>query len=206
MLERIHGKPWDILHPDLNFLKESYGIMVYEEQVSMTARVMAGMNYAEADALRKSMSRDSMQHLVQGWKKKFCKGAEKRGYKDNLIEDVWDMIQSFVGYSFCKPHSASFAMLSFTCAYLKAHFPAEFLAAVISNQGGFYSSYAYLSEARRFGIQILPPDVNYSWEKHIGRKSKIRMGFMSIRNLQENTVKKMISHLNFNTVDKTVYL
>ena len=192
MLERIHGKPWDILHPDLNFLKESYGIMVYEEQVSMTARVMAGMNYAEADALRKTMSRDSMQHLVQGWKKKFCKGAEKRGYKDNLIEDVWDMIQSFVGYSFCKPHSASFAMLSFTCAYLKAHFPAEFLAAVISNQGGFYSSYAYLSEARRFGIQILPPDVNYSWEKHIGRKSKIRMGFMSIRNLQGKTVKKIL--------------
>ena len=69
------------------------------------------------------------------------------------------MISSFIGFSFCKPHSASYTMLSFTCAYLKAHFPAEFLAAVISNQG-YYSSYAYMSEARRFGIKILQPDIN----------------------------------------------
>ena len=71
MLERIHGKPWKLQHRDLNFLKESYGIMVYEEQVSMAARVLAGFGYAEADALRKTMSRDSMQHIIPGWKKKF---------------------------------------------------------------------------------------------------------------------------------------
>ena len=98
------------------------------------------------------------------------------------------MIASFVGYSFCKPHSASYAMLSFTCAYLKAHFPAEFLAMVISNQGGFYSSYAYMNEARRFGIQILPPDVNRSHRQWHGRKNKIRMGFMSIKGLQQKAV------------------
>ncbi len=192
MLERIHGEPWKILHPDLDFLKESYGIMVYEEQVSAAAIVMAGMGYAEAEALRKTMSRDSMQHLIRRWEKKFYKGAKKRGYEDGLIKDVWAMIRSFVGYSFCKPHSASFAMLSFTCAYLKAHFPAEFLAAVISNQGGFYSPFAYLSEARRFGIKILPPDVNRSWKEYRGRKDKIRMGFMSIRNLKEKTVEEIL--------------
>ncbi|MEA1882286.1 MAG: DNA polymerase III subunit alpha [Candidatus Marinimicrobia bacterium] len=192
MLERIHGEPWKILHPDLNFLKESYGIMVYEEQVSMAAMVMAGMGYAEAELLRKTMSRDSMQHLIRRWEKKFYQGAKKRGYTNGLIKEVWDMIRSFVGYSFCKPHSASFAMLSFTCAYLKAHFPAEFLAAVISNQGGFYSPFAYLSEARRFGIKILPPDVNRSWLEYRGRKDRIRMGFMSIRNLQGKTVKEIL--------------
>ena len=119
-------------------------------------------------------------------------GAKKRGYEEGLITEVWSMICSFVGYSFCKPHSASFAMLSFTCAYLKSHFPAEFLAAVISNQGGFYSPFAYLSEARRFGVQILPPDVNRSWIEYRGQKNKIRMGFMSIRNLQKKTIKEIL--------------
>ena len=102
------------------------------------------------------------------------------------------MIASFVGYSFCKPHSASYAMLSFTCAYLKAHFPAEFLSSVISNQGGFYSSYAYLSEARRFGITILPPHINRSNKEYKGRKKQIRMGFMSIKGLQEKAVKSIL--------------
>ncbi len=102
------------------------------------------------------------------------------------------MIASFVGYSFCKPHSASYAMLSFTCAYLKAHFPAEFLAAVISNQGGFYSSYAYMSEARRFGVQILPPDINLSHRQWRGRKNTIRMGFMSIKRLQGKAVNMIL--------------
>ena len=192
MLERIHGKPWKIPHPDLKFLEESYGIMVYEEQVSTAAMVMAGMGYAEAESLRKTMSRNSMQHLIENWKKKFYRGAKQSGYEEKLIEEVWGMIKSFVGYSFCKPHSASYAMLSFTCAYLKAHFPAEFLAAVISNQGGFYSPYAYLSEARRFGINILPPDVNRSWNDYRGRKKEIRMGLMSIRNLQNNTIKEIL--------------
>ena len=192
MLERIHGKPWKIKHPDLDFLKESYGIMVYEEQVSMVAQVMAGMGYAEAESLRKTMNRDSMQHLIKNWKKKFFLGAKKRGYEEELITEVWSMIRSFVGYSFCKPHSASFAMLSFTCAYLKSHFPAEFLAAVISNQGGLYSPFAYLSEARRFGVQILQPDVNRSWIEYRGQKNKIRMGFMSIRNLQKKTIKEIL--------------
>ena len=192
MLERIHGEPWELIHPDLDFLAESYGIMVYEEQVSMAAMTMAGLGYAEAEALRKTMSRDSMQHLILSWKKKFTEGSLRRGYSPTMIKDVWDMIASFVGYSFCKPHSASYAMLSFTCAYLKAHFTAEFLAAVISNQGGFYSSYAYMSEARRFGVQILPPDINLSHRQWRGRKNTMRMGFMSIKRLQGKAVNMIL--------------
>jgi len=193
MLSRIHGKKWDLLHSDLDFLTESYGIMVYEEQVSMAAMVMAGFGYAEAEALRKTMSRDSMQHRILSWKKKFTAGSLRRGYASKIIQNVWDMISSFVGYSFCKPHSASYAMLSFTCAYLKAHFPSEFLAAVISNQGGFYSSYAYMSEARRCGIKILQPDVNQSnWEWR-GKKNKIQMGFMSIKQLPKKTADRILN-------------
>ncbi|MEC7926723.1 MAG: DNA polymerase III subunit alpha [Candidatus Neomarinimicrobiota bacterium] len=192
MLARIHGKDWELIHPDLHFLAESYGIMVYEEQVSMAAMTMAGLRYTEAEALRKTMSRDSMQHLVLFWKKKVTEGALRQGYSSNIVKEVWDMIESFIGYSFCKPHSASYAMLSFTCAYLKAHFTAEFLAAVISNQGGFYSSYAYMSEARRFGVHILPPDVNRSHREWRGGKKKIRMGLMSIKRLQKKAVDSIL--------------
>ena len=192
MLERIHGVPWELMHPNLYFLEESYGIMVYEEQVSMAAMTMAGLGYAEAEALRKTMSRESLEHHILSWKKKFTEGSLRRNYSPTIIKDVWDMITSFVGYSFCKPHSASYAMLSFTCAYLKAHFPAEFLAAVISNQGGFYSSYAYVSEARRFGIQILPPDINLSHRRWRGRNNVMRMGFMSIKRLKGKVVNAIL--------------
>ncbi len=193
MLERIHGKPWQLLHPDLQCLAESYGIMVYEEQVSMVAREIAGFGYADSDYLRKVIARPALAHLVPAWKKKFLTGALQRGYSPQLAETLWEMIESFSGYSFCKPHSASYAMLSFTCAYLKAHYPAEFLAAVISNQGGYYSTYAYLSEARRFGIQILPPHINRSWKEYRGHKNKIRLGFMAIRHLQEKAITTILN-------------
>ena len=193
MLSRIHGEKWNLIHSDLEFLKESYGIMVYEEQVSMAVMTMAGLGYAEAEQLRKTMNRRSMQYLIDSWKNRFTNGAQKRGYPSNIINDVWKMIKSFVGYSFCKPHSASYAMLSFTCAYLKAHFPAEFLSSVISNQGGFYSSYAYMNEARRFNIKILNPDINESQYYWDGMHDQIRMGFMSIRRLKNKAISLILS-------------
>ena len=184
ILSRIHGQDWDIIHPDLDFLRESYGIMVYEEQVSMAVMKMAGLGYKDAEDLRKTMGRNSMKHHIPILKQKFTRGALRRGYSSEIINQIWDMIKSFIGYSFCKPHSASYAMLSFTCSYLKAHFPAEFLASVISNQGGYYSSYAYMSEAKRFGIKILTPDINHSMYHWYGKNNQIQMGFMSIRDLK----------------------
>jgi DNA polymerase III alpha subunit len=193
MLNRIHGQPWKILHQDLECLRESYGIMVYEEQVSTVARKIAGFSYAESDYLRKVISKPALEHVIPCWKRKFISGAVNRGYTTKLAQTLWEMIQSFSGYSFCKPHSASYAMLSFTCAYLKAHFPAEFLAAVITNQGGFYNPYAYLSEARRFGIRIMPPHINRSFREYRGRKDRIRMGFMAICNLQAKAINTILN-------------
>ena len=193
LLDRVRGKKWLKIHPDLNFLDESYGIMVYEEQVSNAAIVMAGFSYSDAEKLRKVISRNSKASSVSFWKNKFTRSALRRGYSVDIIKKVWDMISSFVGYAFCKPHSASYAMLSFTCAYLKAHFKAEFIASVISNGGGYYSSYAYMSEARRLGIQILQPDINRSHYHWKGWKNKIRMGFMSIKKLQQKTIEHVIN-------------
>ena len=204
MLSRIHGEHWAIPHPSLTFLRETYGIMVYKEQVSMAVMTMAGLRYKEAEQLRKVMSRNSMSHLISSWKKKFTLGARRRGYSHQIIAHVWDMIASFVGYSFCKPHSASYTMLSFTCAYLKAHFPAEFLAAVISNQGGYYSSYAYMSEAKRLGIKILLPDINESHYEWRGAHNEIQMGFMSIKGSKRKAINEVLGArktANFDSLD-----
>ena len=101
MLDRIHGSQWNLIHPDLDFLSESYGIMVYEEQVSMAAMIMAGLGYSEADMLRKTKTRNSDHERIRFWKNKFFSGSISRGYSSDIVKKVWDMIASFVGYSFC---------------------------------------------------------------------------------------------------------
>ena len=99
------------------------------------------------------------------------KGAPKK-----VIEQIWEMIQSFAGYSFCKAHSASYCLVSFKSCYLKAHFPAEFMASVISNQGGFYSTEAYLDEVRRMGLKVLPACVQKSQYHYVAEGNVIRVG------------------------------
>jgi error-prone DNA polymerase len=192
LIERIHGAPWEPLHPDLDFLNESYGIMVYEEQVFLTAVALAGFTYSEADTLRKIGTKKSLRPMIPKLKDKFISQAITLDHSDDIVHEVWGMIESFTGYSFCKPHSASYAMLSFTCAWLKAHYPAEFLAAVISNRGGYYSPYAYMSEARRMGAVILPPHLNRSLREWKGHHGKLRVGFMEIRSLQANSVEMVL--------------
>ncbi|HKJ87190.1 MAG TPA: DNA polymerase III subunit alpha, partial [Gammaproteobacteria bacterium] len=207
LIDRIHGADWELPHPDLDFLNESYGIMVYEEQVSLMGRVMAGMSYAQSDKFRKVVSRRSKPWQVEevtGW---FFEGAKARGYGQALVQEVWDMVESFEGYSFNKPHSASYAMLSFKCAYLKAHYPAEFLAAVVTNQGGYYSAYAYLSEARRMGIRILLPDINRSGFEYRGAGDRIRMGFIRIQTLRQKSIEALLQerkHGEFASLDDFV--
>ena len=108
------------------------------------------------------------------------------------------MMMSFAGYSFCKPHSASYAQVSFKSAYLRAHYPAEFMAAVVSNQGGYYSAFAYLSEGRRMGLTILPPDINLSEWGYTGSGQALRVGLMQIRSLQEDLASQIITERQTN--------
>jgi error-prone DNA polymerase len=162
-LRRLHGGAWQPIHPLLDgVLDDNYGIMVYQEDVAKAAMALAGFNHVEADGLRKVMSKKDRAKRLPDYLRRFIAGARSRGVSTEQIEAVWEMILSFDGYSFCKPHSASYARVSFQAAYLKTHFPAEFMAAVISNQGGFYSTSAYVSETRRLGVRVLPPDVNHS--------------------------------------------
>ncbi|MBW1641727.1 MAG: DNA polymerase III subunit alpha [Deltaproteobacteria bacterium] len=188
-IRRLHGGSWDPIHPLLaDVLEETYGIMVYQEDVSRVAVALAGFSHTEADGLRKVMSRKDRELKMYDYKERFTSGARARGVSDEQIEAIWDMMMSFSGYSFCKPHSASYAKVSFQAAYLKTHFPAEFMAAVISNQGGFYSTFAYVSEARRLGLAILPPDINQSDILWKGEGRTIRVGLQAIKHLSANTI------------------
>ncbi|MEE9161486.1 MAG: PHP domain-containing protein, partial [Candidatus Neomarinimicrobiota bacterium] len=139
LIERIRGAPWQALHPDLAFMDESYGIMVYQEQVAQSARALADFSWAEADMLQKIGTKKSLRPLIPELKEKFISRSLARDYPREVVQQLWEMIESFQGYSFTKAHSASYARLSLVCAYLKTHYPAEFLAAVISNRGGYYS-------------------------------------------------------------------
>ncbi|NIO09719.1 MAG: DNA polymerase III subunit alpha, partial [Deltaproteobacteria bacterium] len=140
-VERLHGKPYEPFHPAVrDVLKETYGIMVYQEDVSRVAMALAGFTAEEADDLRKVLTKKRDWGKFAVYRKLFEERAQKRGVTREKLDEIWDMTESFRGYSFCKPHSASFAMVSYKSAYLKAHYPAEFMAAVISNQGGFYTT------------------------------------------------------------------
>ncbi len=193
-LARLKGEPWEAIHPLLEgVLDETYGIMVYQEHVSLAAVALAGFNHADADGLRKVMARKDRDKKLLDYFQRFAMGARERGVTDAQIETVWDMILSFDGYSFCKPHSASYIRVSFQAAYLKAHHPAAFMAAVISNQGGFYSTFAYVSEARRLGVDILPPDVNDSGIRWTAGEGWMRAGLMAVKHLSANTQARIIS-------------
>ncbi len=193
-IRRLHGGAWDPIHPLLtDVLAETFGIMVYQEDVSRAAMALAGFDDAAADGLRKIMSKKDRALKLQDYFQRFVGGARKRGVSQAQIRAVWEMMMSFSGYSFCKPHSASYARVSFQAAYLKVHFPAEFMAAVISNQGGFYNAFAYVSEARRLGVTILAPDIHESQIRWIGAKGRIRVGFMAIKGLAARTMDRIMT-------------
>lgn len=200
-IDRLHGKPWKPLHPLLGELfAETYGILCYQEDVSKVAIALAGFSSSEADGLRKVLSKKDVATRLEAYRTRFFEGATHKGVAPEVIDAVWDMIVSFSGYSFVKAHSASYAMLSFQSAYLRAHFPAEFMAAVLSNHGGFYSTLAYVSEARRMGIRVLPPDVNASGLRCVGNsapdKMEICFGLAMIANLDEKTAHAIIDERN----------
>lgn len=200
-VRRLRGGAWTSLHPILDeVLHETYGIMCYQEDVARTAIRMAGFTDAEADGLRKVLSKKWAGKKVEDYRQQFSRGAQERGIAPEVVQEVWRMILSFAGYSFCKPHSASYALVSFKSCYLKAHHPAEFMAAVISNGGGYYSTFAYVSECRRMGLEVLLPDINDSDTAYTGRsapageaRGAVQVGLMQIKGLRAEAVEAIVA-------------
>jgi error-prone DNA polymerase len=188
-VSRLHGERWRSPHPLLSpVLDETLGIMVFQEQLSRAAVHLAGFEPGEADTLRKVVSKKHRGRKLGDFHERFVEGARRRGVEEETIKEVWSMMMGFDGYSFCKPHSASYTLVAYKSAFLRARYPAEFMAAVISNGGGYYSTYAYLSEARRMGLNVLLPDINLSDWACTGKEGVLRMGFMLIKGLPGATM------------------
>ncbi len=193
-VRRLKGGEWEPLHPKLeSVFDETYGILCYQEDISKTAVALALFDDGDADRLRKIISKNSGAEKLKAWREKFFAGCRKNGVEEEVIGKVWEMILSFQGYSFCKPHSASYAMVSFQSAWLRAHHPAEFMAAVVSNGGGYYTASAYLSEARRMGLPVAGPDINLSRRPWHAHKGTVVIGFMSVRSLSKAAVDDILA-------------
>ena len=193
-VRRAHGQRYTSLHPILDeVLAETLGIMVYQEDVMKVAVALGGFSVEDGDQLRKILSKKHKERQLRDYRQQFSAGATVRGVRQQVIDHIWAMMMSFTGYSFCKPHSASYAQVSCKSAYLRAHYPAEFIAAVVSNQGGYYSTFAYLSEGRRMGLTILPPDINTSAWAYTGSGTTVRVGLMQIKSLHKDLAKRILT-------------
>ena len=170
------------------YIGETYGVMIYQEDVIKVAHHIVGLSLEEADLLRRAMSGKMRSHkAMQMIVDKFFTLCKTKNYSDETSQKLWKQIESFAGYAFCKAHSASFAVFSFQLAYLKAHYPAEFLAAVLSNGGGYYSPAVYINECKRLGIKVMLPSINESIYEYSGSNNTVRIGFMAIKDFDKNS-------------------
>ncbi len=190
-----HPESFTYIHPVFEeHLGETYGVMVYQEDVMKIVHHFAGLELDESDVLRRIMTgKKKNSDTFTRLREKYFRNCKKRAYPDTLAEEVWRQIASFSGYSFCKAHSASFAVESFQSLYLKTYFPKEFMVAVINNFGGFYSTELYVHEARMCGARIEAPCINHSqYLTHI-YGDEIYIGFVHVAQLEKRLVVKILN-------------
>jgi DNA polymerase-3 subunit alpha len=187
------------IHPDLEApLKEvldvTYGLIVYQEQVQKAAQIIAGYSLGEADILRRVMGKKKPEELAKNFTI-FQAGARKNGYSDEAIQALWDVLVPFAGYAFNKAHSAAYGLVSYWTAYLKANYPAEYMAALLTSvRDDKDKSAVYLNECRRMGIKVLPPDVNESEANFTPRgDDTIVFGLTAVRNVGQNVVDSIVA-------------
>lgn len=190
IMRHKHPERRKTAHPTLyEIMPDTYGVMVYQEDVIKVAHHFAGLDLGEADVLRRGMSgkfrsRNEM-HLVQ---QKFFDNCKAKGYPDELVKEVWRQIESFAGYAFAKGHSASYAVESYQSLYLKCYYPLEYMVAVINNGGGYYQRELYFHEARMNGGILHPPCVNKSFMQTVIYGKDIYLGFNLLHNFDENSM------------------
>ncbi len=191
-----HPDSFEYLHPVMKEqLQETYGVMVYQEDVLKVCHHFAGLDLADADVLRRAMSgKYRGKQEFQRIKDKFFSNCRKKNYPEKITYEVWRQIESFAGYSFSKAHSASYAVESFQSLYLKAYFPLEFQVAVINNFGGFYHSWIYFNEARRQGGNIHLPCINRSDYKTNIKGSDIFIGFIHLSGIEQETICQLLEN------------
>ncbi len=202
-IHRFHN-PHDFkyFHPVMEEqLRETYGVMVYQEDVLKVCHHYAGLDLAESDVLRRAMSgkvrgKKEFQMIVE----RFFEKSKQLGRPEDITKEVWRQVESFAGYAFSKAHSASYAVESYQSLYLKAHFPLEFMVAVINNFGGYYKTWVYFNEARRCGAKIQLPCVNRSDYKTTIYGDQVFVGFIHIQNLEYKLALRIVEERRTNGV------
>ena len=196
-IERFHdNSKINPPHPKMaELLRSTYGVMVYQEDVIKVAHFIGKLSLGEADLLRRAMSgKMRSREAMQALKDTFFEGCSREGITEPVVREIWRQMESFAGYSFCKAHSASYAVLSFQEAYLKAHYPALFLCSVLNNQGGYYRPEVYVQEARRLGLRVLLPDVNVSDELHACPDDRsIQLGFLHVKAFSDRSRERLLA-------------
>ncbi|UAY53204.1 DNA polymerase III subunit alpha [Ferruginibacter albus] len=200
-IERYHNpENIDYIHPVMKeLLQETFGVMVFQEDVIKVAHHFAGLDMGEADILRRAMSgkyrgNEEMMRIKQ----RFFANCKERQYPDEVTAEIWRQIESFGGYSFSKAHSASFAVESYQSLYLKTYYPKEFMVAVINNFGGFYSRELYFLELSKTGANLHPPCVNNSDYYTNIHGNDVYTGFVHVKSLQQEVVEKFLEERNRN--------
>jgi DNA-directed DNA polymerase III PolC len=199
-------EPVEHIHPALaGLLSETYGVILYQEQVLRIAHDLAGFSLSEADLLRRAMSHFDPGKQMQVLKEKFIAGAHERSaVSPDTSARIWEMMAAFAGYGFPKAHAASYAEVAWRSAWCKAHYPAEFIAAVLANWGGYYPQSIYLSEARRMGFAVRPPHVNYSIRQfaavYRNGDPVLYMGLDQVRDLTHRTQEQILRHRPFHSL------
>ncbi len=205
-IARKHGRrPVQYLHPKLEpVLKNTYGIMIYQEQLMNAARVLAGFSLAEADVLRKAVGK-KIRKLLQEQKNKLISGCLENGVPQAIAERFWELIEPFDRYGFNRSHGAAYAMIAYETAYLKARYPVEFMTALLNAESGDIERTAFLvTESKKTDIEVLPPDINKSGAVFMpdlpaeasakARGKNIRFGLSAIKNVGENIVQAIIEN------------
>lgn len=193
-IARKHGKkPVIYLHPKLEpVLKNTYGIMIYQEQLMNAARALAGLTLAEADVLRKAVGK-KIRKLLQEQKEKVIQGCLKNGVSAAIAEKFWSLIEPFDRYGFNRSHAACYAMIAYQTAYLKAHYPVEFMTSLLNAESNDIERTAFLiNECKKIAIEVLPPDINKSGAAFMPEGKNIRFGLSAIKNVGENIVSAII--------------
>ncbi|OGZ58631.1 MAG: DNA polymerase III subunit alpha [Candidatus Spechtbacteria bacterium RIFCSPHIGHO2_02_FULL_43_15b] len=197
-INRKHGKtPIEYLHPKLEpILKNTYGIAVYQEQVLEIARELAGFTYSEADVLRKAIGK-KIKELLEEQREKFIKGIEKNGLPRQLGERLFQFIEPFARYGFNRAHSTCYATIGWQTAYLKAHYPTEFMAALLNAEQRNIDRISFLiDECRDMKISVLPPDINESQHDFTVSSGNIRFGLAAVKNVGDHIVEEVIKERN----------
>jgi DNA polymerase-3 subunit alpha len=194
-IDRKHGrKKIEYELPELKeVLEETLGVIVYQEQVMQIANRLAGYSLGEADLLRRAMGKKQAEEMAKQ-RERFVEGSVQRGFPQKKIEKIFDLMAQFAGYGFNKSHSAAYALLAYHTAYLKTHYPVEFMAALLTSVTGNTDDVVkYINECREMGIPVEPPDINVSDANFTPHESAIRFGLAAVKNVGHNAIDSILA-------------